>query len=94
MRRTDIDDDREESLAGPSPSVVGPDRRLDAVIPFTRRASVPPRPAAEASPPEASAPFESLGSATQAVVMRLANKRVRIRVAGPGAREEDDRDQR
>ncbi|QIG67311.1 hypothetical protein EVB37_075 [Rhizobium phage RHph_TM3_3_3] len=91
MRRTDIDDDREESLAGPSPSVVGPDRRLDAVIPF-RRASVPPRPAAEASPPEASAPFQDLGSVTQAVVMRLANKRIRIRVAGPG-REEDDRGQ-
>jgi hypothetical protein len=34
-----------------------------------------------------------LGVAVQAVVMRLANKRVRLRVAGPG-REEDDRDQR
>jgi len=44
-------------------------------------------------PPLSSAPFESLGPVVQAVVMRLKNNRVRIRVAGPG-REEDDRDQR
>lgn len=89
MRRTDIESGRGQDLAGPSPSAVGSDRRLDAVIPFTRRATVPPSPAAEASPPEASAPFESLGSATQAVLLRVANKRVRIRVLAQASREEE-----
>ncbi|TAV89287.1 hypothetical protein ELI23_08740 [Rhizobium leguminosarum] len=91
MRRT-IDDGREENLAGSSPSAVGSDRRLDAVIPFPRRADTSAAlvgSAAGGDPPSPPANFESLGSATQAVVMRLANKRIRIRVAGPGAREND-----
>lgn len=90
MRRTDTDDDEADILAGTSVPSSGPP--LGPTVLKFRRATVPPSPAAEASPPEASAPFESLGYATQAVVMRLANKRIRIRVAGPGARE-DDRDQ-
>ncbi|TAX46173.1 hypothetical protein ELI02_30090 (plasmid) [Rhizobium leguminosarum] len=61
-----------------------------AVIPFRRAdTSAAPGSAAGGDPPSPPANFESLGSATQAVVMRLANKRIRIRVAGPGAREND-----
>jgi hypothetical protein len=92
---TQIDGDEADRFphAADELSASSPGRRIGGpVIPFTRRATVPPSPAAEASPPEASAPFEDLGSVTQAVVMRLANKRIRIRVAGPGARE-NDRDQ-
>nr|AOO88623.1 hypothetical protein [Rhizobium leguminosarum bv. trifolii] len=94
MHRTDTENDKGESLAGPSPFVAGPPSG-HAVIPFTRRADTSAAlvgSAAGGDPPSPPANFESLGSATQAVVMRLANKRIRIRVAGPGARE-DDRDQ-
>ncbi|TBZ81391.1 hypothetical protein E0H61_14715 [Rhizobium leguminosarum bv. viciae] len=92
MRRTDAENDKGESLAGPSPFVAGPPSG-HAVIPFRRAdTSAASGSAAGGDPPSPPANFESLGSATQAVVMRLANKRVRIRVAGPGARE-DDRDQ-
>lgn len=90
MRRTDAENDKGESLAGPSPFVAGPPSG-HAVIPF-RRADTSAAlvgSAAGGDPPSPPANFESLGSATQAVVMRLANKRIRIRVAGPGAREND-----
>ncbi|TBY90453.1 hypothetical protein E0H40_12745 [Rhizobium leguminosarum bv. viciae] len=64
-----------------------------AVIPFHRAdTSAASGSAAGGDPPSPPANFERLGSVTQAVVMRLANNRIRIRVAGPGARE-DDRDQ-
>ncbi|TAV98477.1 hypothetical protein ELI24_08805 [Rhizobium ruizarguesonis] len=92
MHRTDTENDKGESLAGPSPFVAGPPSG-HAVIPFRRAdTSAASGSAAGGDPPSPPANFESLGSATQAVVMRLANKRIRIRVAGPGARE-DDRDQ-
>lgn len=92
MRRTDTENDKGESLAGPSPFVAGPPSG-HAVISFRRAdISAASGSAAGGDPPSPPANFESLGSATQAVVMRLANKRIRIRVAGPGARE-DDRDQ-
>lgn len=42
--------------------------------------------AGDDTPPVSSPP--SLGILTQAVVLRLANKRIRIRVAGPGREEE------
>lgn len=93
MRRTDTENDKGESLAGPSPFVAGPPPG-HAVIPF-RRADTSAALAGSAAggdPPSPPASFEDLGSVTQAVVMRLANKRIRIRVAGLG-REEDDRDQ-
>lgn len=70
-----------DRLAGLSPAVSGPPG--PTVLQF-RRATVPPSPAAEVSPPETSAPFESLGPIVQAVVMRLKEDRVRIRVVGPG----------
>jgi hypothetical protein len=92
MHRTDTENDKGESLAGPSPFVAGPPSG-HAVIPFRRAdTSAASGSAAGGDPPSPPANFESLGSATRAVVMRLANKRIRIRVAGPGARE-DDRDQ-
>jgi hypothetical protein len=94
MRRTDTETDKGESLAGPSLFVAGPPSG-HAVIPF-RRADTSAAlvgSAAGGDPPSPPADnWEPLVSATQAVVMRLANKRIRIRVAGPGARE-DDRDQ-
>ena len=93
MRRTDTETDRGESLAGPSASVAGPPSG-QTVIPFRRASSAAvPGSAAGGDPLSSPANFEALGSVVQAVVMRLKNNRVRIRVAGPG-REEDDRDQR
>lgn len=62
-----------------------------SVVPFRRARA--PHPASAAGDAPSSSPAISLGDAVQAVVMRLANKRIRLRVAGPG-REEDDRDQR
>lgn len=93
MRRTDTENDRGESLAGPSPSVAGPPSG-QTVISFRRaETSAASGSAAGGDPPSPPANFESLGSATQAVVMRLANKRIRIRVTGPGALGGEDRDQ-
>lgn len=92
MRRTEIDDDGADILAGTSVPSSGPPSG-PTVIPFRRAdTSAASGSAAGGDPPSPPANFEALGSVTQAVVMRLANKRIRIRVAGPG-REEDDRDQ-
>ncbi len=94
MRRTDIDDDGADILAGTSVPSSGPPLG-PTVISFRRAdtsaASVGS--AAGGDPPSPPANFESLGAATQAVVMRLANKRIRIRVTGPGALGGEDRDQ-
>lgn len=90
MHRRDDEKDQGRGLAGLSPLVSGPPGPT-AVIPF-RRADTSAAlvgSAAGGDPPSPPANFQSLGSATQAVVMRLANKRIRIRVAGPGAREND-----
>jgi hypothetical protein len=90
--RTDIDGEG-RSDANQGSSLSGSGRRLDAVIPIRRaETSALFGPSAGGDPHSPPAPH-SLGALTQAVVMRLANKRVRIRVAGPGAREKD-RDQR
>jgi hypothetical protein len=79
MRRIEDNQGGDESLAGPSISTHGPPRE-QTVIPF-RRANPPPRcPADDDTPPVSSSPFESLGAVTQAVVMRLANKRIRVKV--------------
>lgn len=92
MRRTDIENDKGESLAGPSPFVAGPPPG-HAVIPFRRPdTSAAFGSAAGGDPPSPPASFQELGSLTQAVVMRLANKRIRIKVLAP-AREEDGRDE-
>ncbi|ASP98541.1 hypothetical protein CN138_09305 [Sinorhizobium meliloti] len=85
--RTGITSDGEDGAVGAAagPSRVFPFRRTTAATAATSG------PAAGDAP--SSSPAISLGDAVQAVVMRLANKRIRLRVAGPG-REEDDRDQR
>lgn len=63
-------------------------RTGETVIPF-RRALPPLSPAAAGDPfPEEPAAFISLGGAVQAVIMRLANKRIRLRMLAP-AREEE-----
>jgi len=92
MHRRDDEKDQGRGLAGLSPLVSGPPGPT-AVIPFRRAdPSAASGSAAGGDPPSPPANFEDLGSVVQAVVMRLANKRIRIRVAGPGARE-NDRDQ-
>ncbi|RVP18675.1 hypothetical protein CN080_28125 [Sinorhizobium meliloti] len=79
-----------ESGAAPT-AAASSDARNGQVFPFRRARA--PHPASAAGDDPSSSPAISLGDAVQAVVMRLANKRIRLRVAGPG-REEDDRDQR
>jgi hypothetical protein len=73
MRRTDVNDGREENLAGSSSSAVGPDRRLDAVIPFSRRAAIAAASgSAGATETSSAAPsFIPVGIAVAAVVLRL-----------------------
>jgi hypothetical protein len=66
----------------------------DKIVHFPGRLSPPVGDPAGGDPLSSPASFEALGPVVQAVVMRLKNNRVRIRVAGPGSREDDDRDQR
>ncbi|MDX0755655.1 hypothetical protein GOD62_08885 [Sinorhizobium medicae] len=72
---------------GTAPTAAGPSQ----VFPFRRSTAATSGPAAGDAP--SSSPAIPLGEAVQAVVMRLANKRIRLRVAGPD-REEEDRDLR
>ena len=83
-----LTDHPEKSLTAPT---VGAHSAVEKIIPFRRARE--PHPASAAGDEPSSSPAIPLGHAVQAVVMRLANKRIRLRVAGPG-REEDDRDQR
>lgn len=93
MRRTDTENDRGESLAGPSPSVAGPPSG-QTVISFRRAAtSAASGSAAGGDPPSPPASFEALGPLVQSVVMRIKDSRVRLRVTGPGALGGEDRDQ-
>lgn len=79
MRRSDDVSGRGKDLAGPSPSAAGSDRRLGAVIKFPTQ--LPSRgPGAGVVPPTTPANFKSLGSVVQAVVLRVASDRVRLRV--------------
>ena len=81
MRRSDVDGEGRETDANRLNPLSGSDRRLGAVIQFPNRRAEPPSGfAAEASPPEASAPFVALGPIVQAVVLRLKDDRVRLRV--------------
>ena len=83
--RTGITSDGEDGAVGAAASP-------SQVIPFRRTSAATSGPAAGDEP--SSSPAIPLGDAVQAVVIRLANKRIRLRVAGPDRREEDDRDQR
>lgn len=96
MHRTEFDDDEAEILAGTSVSSSGPPQGA-TIVPFPRRAIAAAflGSAAGGDPPSPPASFETIGSLVQAVVLRLANDEVRLKVAGPGLEEVgDDRDQR
>lgn len=83
-----LTDQSEESLTAPT---VGAHSEVENLIPF-RRGTRAPHPASAAGDATLSSPAIPLGSAVQAVVMRLANKRIRLRVEGPS--REEDRDLR
>lgn len=74
-------DDGEDGAAS---TAAGPSK----VIPFSRRAP-PQLGSAAADDPLSSA--ASIGALVNAVVLRLSNKRIRIRVERHGQREKDDR---
>jgi len=90
-RRTDFDGEGStDANQGNSLSGSG-FRRLDSVVPFPRRDASRSAfvSAAEVSPPEASAP-PSLGLLVQAVVLRTANKRLRLSVLRAAGEEIGD----
>lgn len=80
-----LTDHSEESLTAPT---VGAHSEVTKIIPF-RRAKPPHDFGSAAGDDPSSSPAIPLGSAVQAVVMRLANKRIRIRVESPSREEED-----
>jgi len=84
-RRDDEKDQGQSSLAGLPPLVSGPPGPT-AVIPFRPRSAASSGSVADGNPPLPSA-FHSLGMLTQAVVLRTANKRLRLKVAGPDREE-------
>lgn len=90
MHRRDDEKDQGRGLAGLSPLVSGPPGPT-AVIPFRRAdtsaALVGSAPGGD--PPSPPANFEPLGQAVSAVVLRIRNSRLRLKVASPGAREEN-----
>ncbi len=79
-----LTDQSEESLTAPT---VGAHSEVENLIPFRRARA--PHPASAAGDDPLSSPAIPLGSAVQAVVMRLANKRIRLRVESPSREEED-----
>lgn len=82
--RTGITSDGED---GAAPTAAGPSQ----VISF--RGAKPPHDFGSATDGDPLSSSVSIGSVVQAVVLRLANKRIRLRVEGRG-REEKDRDLR
>ncbi|OOG75570.1 hypothetical protein B0E45_01175 [Sinorhizobium sp. A49] len=60
--------------------------RGPTVIPFRR---APPQLGSAAGDDPSSSPAIPLGSAVHAVVLKLANKRIRLRVESPSREEED-----
>lgn len=80
MRRTGISSDGEDGAVG---AAAGPSQ----VIQFRKTAAALDGLAAGDDP--LSSPAIALGTAVQAVVMRLANKRIRLRVESPSREEED-----
>ena len=69
-----------------------PPHRASHVIPFpqSRSAAISASAAAGSQSPREPAAFIQLGDATQALVMRLANKRVRLRMLSQTTREEEE----
>lgn len=79
--RTGITSDGED---GAAPTAAGPSQ----VIQFRKTRAALEGLAAGDDDPLSLSPAISLGSAVQAVVLRLANKRIRIRVESPSREEE------
>jgi len=86
MSRIDIENGEADTLAGSPASPFGPPSGPTAVIPFRPRSAASSGSVADGNPPLPSA-FHSLGMLTQAVVLRTANKRLRLKVAGPDREE-------
>lgn len=89
MHRTDDKEDGGDRLAGPSPAVL-PVR--PGSTEFQNRRTDPPLLSGSTAGDLTSgspAPFIELGSAVQAVVLKLANSRVRIRVAKTVGEDDD-----
>lgn len=81
--RTGITSDGEDGAVG---AAAGPSQ----VIQFSRRAK-PPHDLGSAASDDPLSSEVSIGSAAQAVVLRLANKRIRLRVEAHGSEEGGDR---
>lgn len=98
MRRSDIGDDERGALAGvPASSSSARSAEAETVIPFPlrqARAAALKGLAADDTPPVSSAPFESIGSLTLAVVMTLAGKRYPMKVFVPAVLEKGEEDGR
>ena len=92
-KRTDIERDEANCFPHAADELSAssqPPHRASQVVPFPQsRSAAISASAAGGEPPSSPAPFGSLGSATQAVVMRLANKRLRIKVLAPVTRDEE-----
>jgi len=88
MHKSEIDGENTGHDANQASDLSRSAARGTSVIPF-RRAKSAACPAAGGDPPSPPAPFESLGSVTQAVVLRLANDTVRLKVMTAGPREEE-----
>lgn len=87
MHKSGIDGENTGQDANQVDDLSRPAARGASIIQFSR-ADPPPGPAAGSEPPPLPAPFVTLASAVQAVVLRTANKRIRIKVARADERED------
>lgn len=87
-RRTEVDGEGDDAKPTAAPTCPGV-RRRETVIEFRRSDRPSCRPAAGGDPPSPPAPFEPLGNAVAAVVLRLRGGFPRIRVTGPAEWEEE-----
>ncbi len=92
MHKSEIDGENTGTDANQADALSRSAARGPSVIPFPRKADLAAsdRFAADEDPLSSSAPH-SLGMLTQAVVLRTANKRLRLKVAGL-IREEENQD--
>lgn len=97
MRRTEIDGENPGTDANQADVLSRSAARGTSVLQFPRRADTAALggSAAGGDPPSPPAPFEPLGDAVAAVVLRLRGGFPRVKVLAPVLREEEeDRDQR
>lgn len=79
MSRIDIENGEADTLAGNPASPFGPPSG-PTVIPFRRANSAAVPGSAGGVEPPSTPPFHSLGNAAQAVILRTASKRLRLKV--------------